>query len=231
MVGGRQEVPVPCLVSMNKAGPVGHGTAGGEGGKGLLGACQRSSRACQKHQVGSFPSGFKFAGTVAPDQDRIPYLKFMWHCVRSWFICFVVVVVVGFFLLLLLFFFFFNSQVSFLTSSRAFKQANRDWEKRNIKVKHSPASVKGDGPPQRSSKGVSLNFSWAFHTPNKAKGRRAVQSFLPVFKANLVKVSFNVLFIRSTCPELWKMQKDPNAKYPGNPGHNEKTKPTDKRSR
>ena len=24
----------------------------------------------------------------------------------------------------------------------------------------------------------------------------------------------------------WKMQKDPNSKHPGNPGHNEKTKPT-----
>ena len=28
-----------------------------------------------------------------------------------------------------------------------------------------------------------------------------------------------------------KMQKDPNTKHPGNPGHNEKTKPTDNRSR
>jgi TolA-binding protein len=28
----------------------------------------------------------------------------------------------------------------------------------------------------------------------------------------------------------WKMQKDPNSKYPGNPGHNKKTKPTDNRS-
>ena len=28
----------------------------------------------------------------------------------------------------------------------------------------------------------------------------------------------------------WKMQKDPNSKHPGNPGHNEKTKPTDNRS-
>ena len=28
-----------------------------------------------------------------------------------------------------------------------------------------------------------------------------------------------------------KMQKDPKSKYPGNPGHNEKTKPTDNRSR
>jgi hypothetical protein len=29
----------------------------------------------------------------------------------------------------------------------------------------------------------------------------------------------------------YKMQKDPNSKHPGNPGHNEKTKPTDNRSR
>jgi hypothetical protein len=28
-----------------------------------------------------------------------------------------------------------------------------------------------------------------------------------------------------------KMQKDPNSKYPGNPGHNEKTKPMDNRSK
>ena len=28
-----------------------------------------------------------------------------------------------------------------------------------------------------------------------------------------------------------KMQKDPNSKHPGHPGHNEKTKPTDNRSR
>ena len=29
----------------------------------------------------------------------------------------------------------------------------------------------------------------------------------------------------------FKMQKDPNSKHPGNPGHNEKNKPSDKRSR
>ena len=28
-----------------------------------------------------------------------------------------------------------------------------------------------------------------------------------------------------------KMQKDPNSKHPGNPGHNEKIKPTDNRSK
>jgi predicted nucleic acid-binding Zn-ribbon protein len=30
--------------------------------------------------------------------------------------------------------------------------------------------------------------------------------------------------------EKWKMQKDPNSKHPGYPGHNEKTKSTDNRS-
>jgi hypothetical protein len=29
----------------------------------------------------------------------------------------------------------------------------------------------------------------------------------------------------------YKMKKDPNSKHPGNPGHNEKTKPTDNRIR
>ena len=97
-----------------------------QGWEGELGTCWRSSGACQKHHVGSLPSGFKVAGMVAPDQDRISYLKFMWHCSGSWFIR--------------------NSQASFLTSSRAFKRASRGWEKRNIKVEHSPASVKGASP-------------------------------------------------------------------------------------
>ena len=120
------------------------------------------------------------------DHDRISYLKFMWHHGRSWFVCF-----------------FSNSQASFLTSSRAFKRASRGWEKGTSGSNIPPASVKGGGPPRRSSKGVSLNFPGVFCTWNKAKGRRAVQSFLPVSKANLVKISFNVLFICSTCPELW----------------------------
>ena len=36
---------------------------------------------------------------------------------------------------------------------------------------------------------------------------------------------------RHNSQRKWKMQKDPNSKHPGNPGHNEKTKPTDNRSR
>jgi hypothetical protein len=48
-----------------------------QGQEGEPGTCWRSSGACQKHQVGSFLSGFKVAGMVAPDQDRIHYLKFM----------------------------------------------------------------------------------------------------------------------------------------------------------
>ena len=37
--------------------------------------------------------------------------------------------------------------------------------------------------------------------------------------------------IGTTIKEKAKMQKDPNSKHPGSPGHNEKTKPTDNRSR
>ena len=36
---------------------------------------------------------------------------------------------------------------------------------------------------------------------------------------------------RDTTIKKCKMQKDPNSKHPGNPGHNEKTKPTDTRSK
>jgi hypothetical protein len=35
----------------------------------------------------------------------------------------------------------------------------------------------------------------------------------------------------TTIKNKCKMQKYPNSKYPGNPGHNEKTKPTDNGSR
>ena len=48
----------------------------------------------------------------------------------------------------------------------------------------------GAPPPYRISYGVSLNFPGVFLTRNKAKGRRAVQSFPPVSKINLVKFFF-----------------------------------------
>ena len=35
---------------------------------------------------------------------------------------------------------------------------------------------------------------------------------------------------RHNSQRKYKIQKDPNSKHPGNPGHNEKTKPTDNRS-
>ena len=35
---------------------------------------------------------------------------------------------------------------------------------------------------------------------------------------------------RHNSQRKYKMQKDPNSKHPGNPGHNEKTKPTDNRN-
>ena len=88
-----------------------------------------------------------------------------------------------------LYFFFCNSHLSFLTSSRASKQGSRSWEKGTSGSHIPPASVKRGGLPWRSSKGVSLNFPGVFSTQNKAKGRIAVQSFLPVSKSNLVKVS------------------------------------------
>jgi predicted nucleic acid-binding Zn-ribbon protein len=37
--------------------------------------------------------------------------------------------------------------------------------------------------------------------------------------------------IENNNPRKCKMQQDPNSKHPGNPGHNEKTKPMDNRSR
>ena len=51
-------------------------------------------------------------------------------------------------------------------------------------------AVSWGAPPYRISYGVSLNFPGVFLTRNKAKGRRAVQSFPPVSKINLVKFFF-----------------------------------------
>ena len=53
------------------------------------------------------------------------------------------------------------------------------------------------------SKGVSLREPGVLCTRNKAKGRRTVQSVMPVSKDNLVMTSFKFLFILSTYPELW----------------------------
>ena len=36
---------------------------------------------------------------------------------------------------------------------------------------------------------------------------------------------------RHNSQRKYKMQKDPNSKHPGNPGHNEKTKPMDNRNK
>ena len=47
------------------------------GCEGDLGMCWRIGGACQKHQVGSFSCWFKVARAVVPEQDRVPYLKFM----------------------------------------------------------------------------------------------------------------------------------------------------------
>jgi hypothetical protein len=38
---------------------------------------------------------------------------------------------------------------------------------------------------------------------NRARGRSTTQ-LVPVFKDNLLKVSFRVLFILSTCPDFWR---------------------------
>ena len=57
-------------------------------------------------------------------------------------------------------------------------QGSRGWEKGTSGSNISPASVKRGSVPWRSSKGVSLNFNRVFCIQNKAKGRRALHSFL-----------------------------------------------------
>jgi hypothetical protein len=58
-------------------------------------------------------------------------------------------------------------------------------------------------PPHREIyRGVSPNCPGVFLTLKSTKGRRAIQSLVPVPAVNLVRVSLMVLFILSTCPEL-----------------------------
>lgn len=56
-------------------------------------------------------------------------------------------------------------------------------------------------PHKGSQKGVRLNWEGVFLALNRARARSTKS--VPVSMVNFVKVSFRVLFILSTCPELW----------------------------
>jgi hypothetical protein len=113
VVAGREAVPLQCLQSVSRDRLVD------------LSIVRMGNQAHAGGAAG-LVSGIKVPGTMMPDQDWIPYLTFMWHCgqflVRSFFFFF--------------FFFVSNFEVSFPTSSKAFKRARRGWEKRNIRVTH-----------------------------------------------------------------------------------------------
>jgi hypothetical protein len=76
VVAGRQEVPLQCLQSVSRATLVD------------LRMVRMGNQAHARGAAG-LVSGIKVPGTIMPDQDRIPYLTFMWHCgqflVRSYF--------------------------------------------------------------------------------------------------------------------------------------------------
>ena len=76
VVAGREEVPLQCLQSVSRARLVD------------LGMVRMGNQAHAGGAAG-LVSGIKVPGTMMPDQDRIPYLTFMWHCgqflVRSFF--------------------------------------------------------------------------------------------------------------------------------------------------
>jgi hypothetical protein len=111
VVAGREEVPLQCLQSVSRARLVDLGVV-------------RMGNQAHAGGAGGLVSGIKVPGTIVPDQDRIPYLTFMWHC--------------GQFLVRSFFFFPAISRCPFQTSSKAFRLARRGWEKRNIRVTHSP---------------------------------------------------------------------------------------------
>ena len=79
VVAGKEEVPLQCLQSVSRARLVDLG---------------RVRMGNQTHAGGAagLVSGIKVPGTMMPDQDRIPYLTFIWHhgqfLVRSFFFFF-----------------------------------------------------------------------------------------------------------------------------------------------
>ena len=66
VVAGREEVPLQCLQSVSRARLVD------------LGMVRMGNQAHAGGAAG-LVSGIKVPGTMMPDQDRIPYLTFMWH--------------------------------------------------------------------------------------------------------------------------------------------------------
>jgi hypothetical protein len=52
-------------------------------------------------------------------------------------------------------------------------------------------------------KGCKFKFSWGVMYLEKSEGNESCLIFSTVSKVNFFMVSFNVLFICSTCPELW----------------------------
>ena len=146
-----------------------------------------SSEGGQQHNVRAFLTRFQIPSSMSSDKNCISHQELLWYHqisgLQGYLSC---------------------SQAVFLTTSRAFMHVNNEVPRLNSRGSNTlPTSVSGGSPPHRISYGVSLNFPGVFLTGNKAKGRRAVQSFPPVSKVNLVKVFFRVLFILSTYPELW----------------------------
>ena len=131
-------------------------------------------------------SGIKVPGTIVPDQDRIPYLTFMCHCVQF-----------------LVRSFFFSQQfpgVLFKPVLRPSSELEGVGKKETSGSHILPASVKGGSPPWWISKGVILNFPGVFCTWNKVKGRRVVQSFLQSLKP--IYSRFLLMFYSSALPVL-----------------------------
>ena len=99
VVAESEEVPLQCLQSVSRAR--------------LVDLCMvRMGNQAHAGGAAGLLSRFKVPGTMMPDQDRIPYLTFMWH--RGQF-------------LVLTFFFSSNFQVSFPTSFKAFNRTRRGW--------------------------------------------------------------------------------------------------------
>lgn len=92
-------------------------------------------------------------------------------------------------------------QMSLNSDVAALREANRLTLLNSVRSSDCPLGSIGWGQLNMISNGMSLSVYRAFRTWHRAKGRRPTPS-PPVSMVNLVRASFSVRFICSTCSEL-----------------------------
>ena len=105
-----------------------------------------------------------------------------------------------------------------METNKQAKELNKTTQDPKIEVETKKDTTKGDSSGDRKPRKEVRSYRCKHHQQNTRDRRE-----------NLRCRRFHRKHLHNN-QRKWKMQKDPNSKHPGNPGHNEKTKPTDNRS-